>query len=59
MIKITYKNGEETWYEPQCYTEYKYDGKCFIVIYKKQWIGIYNMDCIASVQIVDETEIKF
>lgn len=59
MIRITYKDGEEVWYGRQRYTEYKYDGKCFIVIYKNQWIGIYNMDCIASVQIVDGTEIKF
>ncbi len=53
MIKITFKNGHHnivTW-NKDTYTDYKYDGKCFIIIKNEQWVGIYNMDSITSVVI--------
>ncbi len=54
MIKITFKNGDTAeWYIGQ-YTDYKYDGKCFIVIKDKQWVGIYNIDHIISIVIMGE-----
>lgn len=53
MIKITFKNGNVcTWGKPQ-YTDYKYDGKCFIVIQNEQWVGIYNIDSIISVTVTE------
>ena len=35
-------NGKE-------WTDYKWDGKCFIIIKDEWWVGIYNMDSIVSV----------
>lgn len=51
MIKITFKNGNTCIWKREEYTDYKYDGKCFIVINGEQWIGIYNIDSIISVVI--------
>lgn len=31
------------------YTDYKYDGKAFIIVRNGEWVGIYNMDSIISV----------
>lgn len=50
MLRIVYKNGEVIIYQADQYTDYSYDGKCFIVINGKQWIGIYNMDCVSAVE---------
>lgn len=49
MIKITFKNGNVCTWEQNEYTDYKYDGKCFIVARGEQWVGIYNIDSIISV----------
>lgn len=51
MIEIVFKNGDMAHYKPSDYTDYKYDGKYFIVIYEKQWIGLYNLDSIEYVEI--------
>ena len=37
-------------YSPDQYTDYRYDGKYFIVIREKQWIGFYNFDCVEYIQ---------
>lgn len=50
MLNIVFKNGEVITYTPDVYTDYSYDGRCFIVINHKQWIGIYNMDCISTIR---------
>lgn len=51
MIKIIFRNGDfVTWNEGE-YTDYKYDGKCFVVIKNEQWIGIYNIDTISSITV--------
>lgn len=49
MIKITLKNGDTCIWKSGEFTDYKYDGKCFIVIKDKEWIGLYNIDSIVSV----------
>lgn len=49
MIRITFKNGNVCTWNKDEYTDYKYDGKCFIVIYNEKWVGIYNMDGIISI----------
>lgn len=46
-LKIVFKNGEEVTYKKKQFTDYMYDQKCFIVIKNKQWVGIYNLDCIS------------
>lgn len=51
MIKIVFKNGCVVKWKKKEWTDYKYDGKCFIVIKNEQWVGIYNMDRIVSVLI--------
>ena len=51
MIKITFKNGSIAKWKKKQWTDYKYDGKCFIVINSGHWVGIYNMDSIISVVI--------
>lgn len=51
MIEIVFKNGDMTNYGPEQYTDYKYDGKFFIVISDKQWIGFYNLDCVEYIEI--------
>ena len=51
MIEIVMRNDEVSYYKPEEYTDYKYDGKYFIVIYENQWIGLYNLDCIRSIKI--------
>ena len=57
-ITIDFKNGEICHYSPSEYTDYKYDGKYFIVVKDKQWIGFYNLDEIRYIEIstVEEAE---
>lgn len=50
MLRIVFKNGEVLTYDEDAFTDYSYDSKCFIVIRDKQWIGIYNMDCVSGIQ---------
>ena len=49
MIKITMKNGATDVCNDEQYTDYTYDGNCFIIINKNKWIAMYNMDCVQSV----------
>ncbi len=49
VIKVVFKNGCICKWKKKEYTDYKYDGKCFIVIRGQQWVGIYNMDSIVSI----------
>ena len=51
MIKIIFTNSYECKWNENQYTDYKYDGKCFIVINGKQWVGIYNINSIVSIVI--------
>lgn len=49
MITITAKGGTEAKWESDEYTDYYYDGKCFIVIKDNIKVGFYNIDCIKSI----------
>lgn len=53
MIKIVFRNGSVVKWKKKQWTDYKYDGRCFIVIKKEQWVGIYNMDNIISIIVKD------
>ena len=55
-LVIKFKNSDIAHYSPSEYTDYEYDGKCFIVIKDKQWIGIYNMDVVACVNVTTMEE---
>lgn len=54
MIEIVFKNHDMAHYTPSQYTDYRYDGKYFIVIRDKQWIGFYNLDCVEYIEVSDE-----
>ena len=56
MLKIVFKNGDVMVYQADEYTDYSYDSKCFIVIKGRQWIGIYNMDCVSCVEFEPERD---
>lgn len=49
MIRIVFKNGSVAKWKKKEYTDYKYDGKVFIIIKDEQWVGFYNMDSVVSV----------
>lgn len=51
MINITLSNGTFIQWNENQYTDYMYDGKCFIIIKGSQWVGIYNLDFVRSVEI--------
>ena len=51
MIRIVFKDEHVVRWKKKDYTDYKYDGGCFIIINKKQYVGIYNMDCIACITV--------
>lgn len=53
MIEIVFRNGDMCHYKPDEYTDYRYDGKYFIVIRDKQWIGFYNLDCVEYIEVQD------
>lgn len=49
MLKIVLKNGDIAEWKEEQFTDYKYDGRSFVVINCGQWVGIYNFDCIMYV----------
>lgn len=51
MIRITMNNGYCDEWIPEQYTDYMYDGKCFIIIKEGNWVGIYNMSSVRSVTV--------
>lgn len=50
-IYIYKKDGDVIEYSSNDYTDYEYDGKCFIVIDEYRWIGIHNIDDITDIMI--------
>ena len=50
-ITIIFKDGKAVRWKKKDFTDYWYDGKCFIVIRKRQWVGIYNLDELESVTV--------
>ncbi len=51
MIQITMNNGIYDEWKPEQYTDYMYDGKCFIIIKGEKWVGIYNIDSVRRIVI--------
>lgn len=54
MLKIVFKDGNIRKYKEKQYTDYYYDRKVFAVIKKKKWVGIYNMDAIATIECTED-----
>lgn len=50
-IKIAFKSGNEAIWDAEAgeWDDYFYDGKMFIVIKNKAWVGFYNIDCINNI----------
>ena len=55
-ITIVFKDRGTCHYRPDEYTDYRYDGKYFIVIKDKQWIGFYNLDSTMCIEIASIKE---
>ena len=51
MIEIVFNNGDMMTYQHNEYTDYRYDGKYFIVLQGKKWIGFYNLRYIEYITI--------
>ncbi len=56
MIQITmmdgiHNDGAYDEWKPGQYTDYMYDGKCFIIMRDGQWVGVYNMDSVRRILI--------
>ena len=49
MLKITFKDSEVVFWDEDEFDDYFYDGKVFAIIKGKQWVGLYNIDCIAAI----------
>lgn len=50
-ITIVFNNGHMITYTGDEYTEYKYDGKIFVVIRDTQWIGLFNIDAVEYITV--------
>jgi len=48
-LVIQFKDGREDTWKSKGYTDYYYDGKFFIIIRNKQWVGMYNLDTIEKI----------
>lgn len=58
MIEIVFRNGDMAHYTPEQYTDYRYDGKYFIVIKDKQWVGFYNLDCVEYIEVEANKDVQ-
>lgn len=50
-IEITFKNGESVIYNRGDWDDYAYDGNAVIVKKQGAWVGIYNFDNVAFVEL--------
>ena len=50
-MRIVFKNGDIKNYNKDQYTDYKYCGEVFAVIRNEQWIGIFSMDMVKSIEV--------
>lgn len=54
MIKVLLANGETRVWNKNEYTEYMIKGKFFVVINDGQYVGMYSVDHVVSVDVVME-----
>jgi len=50
-INIYFKNGDVKIYEKNQYTDYKYCGEVFAIIFNNHWIGIYSMTEVRCIEV--------
>lgn len=53
MIEIVMMDGDRDEWGRDEFTDYRYDGKCFIIIKGEKYIGVYNMDAVRRIAIED------
>lgn len=53
-ITITFKNGESVTFNKNDWDDYSYDGKSVIVKNEGAWVGIYNLDIVAAVELAKD-----
>ena len=49
MIRIVMSNGYSCEWSADEYTDYKYDGKFFILIKDEVYVGFYNLNYVISI----------
>ena len=47
-IEITLVNGNKFVWDETQFTDYIYDGKCFIIKQNDKWVGLYPVDALLS-----------
>jgi len=55
MIKITMANSDVVTWGEEAYTDYKYDGKFFIIMQDEQWVGFYNLNHVISIVLINDS----
>jgi hypothetical protein len=50
-VRIYYKKGGNEIIPQKFWDDYEYINNNFVLKKNEQWIGIYNMDCIACIEI--------
>lgn len=50
MLEITFKDGSSRQYTDKSYTDYDYLKDIFVVIRDTQWVGIYSMSEVRSIE---------
>lgn len=51
MIEIILANGDVRTWDTDEYSEYDVKGRFFVIISGEQWIGMYALDQIVSVEV--------
>lgn len=52
-LKIVMRDGQQYIWDPKEYTEYEFSIRFFVVKHTDQWIGMYPIDEILSVECRD------
>ena len=51
MIEITLTSGDVREWDKDEYTDYDIKGRFFVIINDGQWVGMYALDSIVSVEV--------
>ena len=51
MLKIMLTNGDVRKWTEKEYTDYDIKGRFFVVLFNEQWVGMYALDHIISVDV--------
>lgn len=54
MIEITLASGDVRKWDKDEYTEYDIKGRFFVILKDEQWVGMYALDHIVSVEVEEQ-----